>query len=382
MTILEPWGVLSVATNLLVFMRALSSSRQRFHNEAFKLNFINSRFDFSRTQHASFIHHLSHHQAKTDKAMNGSEHGSTTSARSSNSCGEASLVTSSLTSDDGSGTTSPTGSSDSSSIASAQFPWNVAAMLHQLQQGSHHNNFAQTTTLLQKALAEEIQRAQLLQSQLAALDKAALAQASAAQQQAALLSSSGISVPPALQQAAVVNALLLNRSFAAQARSGLTPMSLGALAGTAAALQPPNLTSLLQQHQLKPIMPLSSNINPQPGNFSTNTLAQTQHAVTEVEYRDASLLPDPVDTATKGRAEPFPVKLHRMLSELEQEGKDDVCSFLPHGRAFAVHKPKQFANEIMPKYFRMSRFSSFQRQLNLCKCCAVFCGVVYTFLMY
>jgi hypothetical protein len=254
-------------------------------------------------------------------------------------------------------------------------------MLHQLQQGSDHNNFAQATTLVQKALAEEIQRAQLLQSQLAALDKAAMAQASAAQQQAALLASSGISVPPALQQAAVVNALLLNGSLAAQARSGLTPMSLGALAGAAAALQPPNLTSLSQQHQLKTIMPLNSNINPQPGNLSTNTLTQAQPAVTEVEYRDASLLPDPVDTTTKGKAEPFPVKLHRMLSELEQEGKDDVCSFLPHGRAFAVHKPKQFANEIMPKYFRMSRFSSFQRQLNLCKCCAVLCGVVYTFLM-
>lgn len=105
---------------------------------------------------------------------------------------------------------------------------------------------------------------------------------------------------------------------------------------------------------------------------TSNTLAQTAQAslvagkaTKKAAYRDASLIPDPVETTTKGRSEPFPAKLHRMLSELEQEGKDDVCSFLPHGRAFCVHKPKQFAEEIMPKYFRMSRFSSFHRQLNL-----------------
>jgi hypothetical protein len=55
-----------------------------------------------------------------------------------------------------------------------------------------------------------------------------------------------------------------------------------------------------------------------------------------------------------------------MLSELNKEdGGTDVASFLPHGRAFVIHNPKKFVTEIMPKYFRMSRFSSFQRQLNL-----------------
>ena len=49
----------------------------------------------------------------------------------------------------------------------------------------------------------------------------------------------------------------------------------------------------------------------------------------------------------------------------EREGRTDVASFLPHGRAFAIHKPRDFVKHVMPKYFRMSRFSSFQRQLNL-----------------
>lgn len=30
-----------------------------------------------------------------------------------------------------------------------------------------------------------------------------------------------------------------------------------------------------------------------------------------------------------------------------------------------VHQPREFAEHVMPKYFRMSRYSSFQRQLNL-----------------
>jgi hypothetical protein len=61
----------------------------------------------------------------------------------------------------------------------------------------------------------------------------------------------------------------------------------------------------------------------------------------------------------------FPFKLYRMLSEAEKDGKEDIVSFLHHGRAFAIHKPRDFVAEIMPKYFTTSRMSSFQRQLNL-----------------
>ncbi len=37
----------------------------------------------------------------------------------------------------------------------------------------------------------------------------------------------------------------------------------------------------------------------------------------------------------------------------------------PHGRCFLVHKPTEFVDEIMPTFFRQSKLTSFQRQLNL-----------------
>lgn len=77
-------------------------------------------------------------------------------------------------------------------------------------------------------------------------------------------------------------------------------------------------------------------------------------------------LPLPTNRSRRGRRGTFPQKLHQVLMELEREGANDIASFLPHGRAFIIHKPRDFSKYVMPKYFgKMSKFSSFQRQLNL-----------------
>jgi len=54
-----------------------------------------------------------------------------------------------------------------------------------------------------------------------------------------------------------------------------------------------------------------------------------------------------------------------MLSELEKDGLSDVVSWQPHGRCFHVHKQKRFVKEVLPLWFRQSRYQSFQRQLNI-----------------
>jgi hypothetical protein len=61
----------------------------------------------------------------------------------------------------------------------------------------------------------------------------------------------------------------------------------------------------------------------------------------------------------------FPLKLHAMLDQIEQDGHADVISWQPHGRCFVVHKPKEFVDNILQKYFKQSKLTSFQRQLNL-----------------
>lgn len=88
-------------------------------------------------------------------------------------------------------------------------------------------------------------------------------------------------------------------------------------------------------------------------------------------YFDASTLEDPDEATIANRrtrggvTEPFPEKLHRLLKDCEERGESDVISFCPHGRAFTVHHVERFCREVMPRYFKQSRLTSFQRQLNL-----------------
>lgn len=61
----------------------------------------------------------------------------------------------------------------------------------------------------------------------------------------------------------------------------------------------------------------------------------------------------------------FPTKLFVMLNKAEQGGYSDIISFLPSGESFKIHKPILFAQEIMPKFFKTRRYTSFQKQLSL-----------------
>jgi HSF-type DNA-binding len=51
-----------------------------------------------------------------------------------------------------------------------------------------------------------------------------------------------------------------------------------------------------------------------------------------------------------GVAVAFPLKLHAVLDQVERDGYSHVISWSPHGRCFVIHQPKQFTEEVMPKY--------------------------------
>jgi len=61
----------------------------------------------------------------------------------------------------------------------------------------------------------------------------------------------------------------------------------------------------------------------------------------------------------------FPIKLHAVLDQVAADGLGHVISWQHHGRCFVVHKPAEFVDHVMPKYFRQTKLTSFQRQLNL-----------------
>ena len=65
-----------------------------------------------------------------------------------------------------------------------------------------------------------------------------------------------------------------------------------------------------------------------------------------------------------GVTQPFPDKLMTML-DAESVARPEVISWCSHGRAFICKQPKVFTDEIMGKYFKQSKLTSFQRQLNL-----------------
>ena len=54
-----------------------------------------------------------------------------------------------------------------------------------------------------------------------------------------------------------------------------------------------------------------------------------------------------------------------MLDAMETTGDKSIVCWQPHGKAFMVHKPKDFVQEVMSHFFNQTKYASFQRQLNL-----------------
>jgi hypothetical protein len=95
---------------------------------------------------------------------------------------------------------------------------------------------------------------------------------------------------------------------------------------------------------------------------------QAQPVESQRGYTDYSNIPDhqvnlPLEDRNNGGvAVPFPERLHCMLMNNQDP---DIVAWEPHGRSFRVLKPKRFEEEVIPTFFKQTKFRSFQRQLNL-----------------
>lgn len=79
---------------------------------------------------------------------------------------------------------------------------------------------------------------------------------------------------------------------------------------------------------------------------------------------DSTLSQRSISSSARPRAR-FPMKLRTVLNDALLENNEHIISWLPHGKAFKVHKPDLFASQIMRRYFRQSHFRSFTRQVSL-----------------
>lgn len=77
-------------------------------------------------------------------------------------------------------------------------------------------------------------------------------------------------------------------------------------------------------------------------------------------------------TGKRGVPQQFPRRLYEMLDGETRRNKisssdneDVIISWSTSGKAFRIYDVKGFASTILPKYFRTTKFSSFQRNLNL-----------------
>lgn len=62
--------------------------------------------------------------------------------------------------------------------------------------------------------------------------------------------------------------------------------------------------------------------------------------------------------------QPFPVKVYEMLENADEKQFSHVVSWNATGTGFMVHDKEHFTREIVPDYFNLTKYKSFQRQVG------------------
>ena len=107
-----------------------------------------------------------------------------------------------------------------------------------------------------------------------------------------------------------------------------------------------------------PVIPNEGGKN---GNVDYEAVTQAMDVSSQSAIDVKSLISQDEDLAASKL--PFVWKLYEMLEDVEANGREDIVSWIDQGRGFKVHNMEKFVDEVIPKYFRQSKYKSFQRQL-------------------
>lgn len=61
----------------------------------------------------------------------------------------------------------------------------------------------------------------------------------------------------------------------------------------------------------------------------------------------------------------FPIKLHSIIERSDIDNYSHIVQWQPHGRSFKIHDTFLLLEHVLKKFFYISKYSSFQRQLNI-----------------
>lgn len=136
-------------------------------------------------------------------------------------------------------------------------------------------------------------------------------------------------------------------------------------------------TNARLEHTSSPHPPVAST-GTDPSLQSTSESRGQPSQPRSIRQSSSALLPPPIDQLSQTYQEamiravlprthnpaPFPLVLHQILDKLAAEGRQDVASFTPDGKAFKIHNNKAF-EALLPQFFRHAKLSSFKRQLSV-----------------
>lgn len=109
---------------------------------------------------------------------------------------------------------------------------------------------------------------------------------------------------------------------------------------------------------------VSDRSSPSPVSDEDSLDSSADGGVSVFVYQDYARMQPVVDsqhTDTLICDQKLPPKLNVILSDPETQ---HIISWMPHGRSWRIHKPHTFEQQVMPKYFKHTKWNSFIRLVN------------------